>query len=95
MGASVRTDDMTAVEAFVRIRLADQVAPALFETWLRDRAAVRGVWSLSGDCDYEIRLATGSLNDLTAELRAMRRQGAEQTNTCLLLRDVLTDRSPH
>ncbi|GAB3967309.1 hypothetical protein GCM10029978_034340 [Actinoallomurus acanthiterrae] len=78
-----------AVIALVRVRMADQVPPESFETWLRDRPAVRGVWSLSGDCDYEIRLTTAGLDELTAELRALRHQGAEQTNTCLLLREIL------
>jgi hypothetical protein len=86
---SAKAGAMAAVEAFVRVRMADQVPPESFETWLRDRPAVRGVWSLSGDCDYEIRVAAASLDALTAELRALRHHGAEQTNTCLLLREIL------
>ncbi|GAA4628847.1 hypothetical protein GCM10023196_046920 [Actinoallomurus vinaceus] len=85
---STKSDRTTVIEALVRIRMADQVPPEPFETWLRDRPAVRGVWSLSGDCDYEIRLTTASLDELTAELRALRHQGVEQTNTCLLLREI-------
>ncbi|MEV5748765.1 Lrp/AsnC ligand binding domain-containing protein [Actinoallomurus sp. NPDC052308] len=86
---TVKADGLAAVEAFVRVRMTEQVPPESFESWLRGRPVVRGVWSLSGDCDYEIRVAAASLDELTAELRALRHHGVEQTNTCLLLREIL------
>lgn len=78
------------VQAIVRIRLAVAVQPEAFEAWLREQPVVSGAWALSGDHDYEVRLTCLSLRDLTAELRSMRQDGgAEDTVTCLLLRDVL------
>lgn len=85
---SQRTVRPDAVQAFVRIRLACRTVPESFETSLLDRPAVHGVWSLTGDFDYEARLVCATPHDLAAELRAMRRFGAEQTDTCLLLREV-------
>jgi hypothetical protein len=93
--ASMGAVHPNAVEAFVRIRLACQTVPELFETWLLGRPAVSGVWSLTGDFDYEVRCACAALHDLAAELRAMRRSGAEHTDTCLLLREVVAVRSTH
>jgi hypothetical protein len=86
---AVATADPSPVEALVRVRLASRTGPELFETWLLDRPAVAGVWSLTGDFDYEVRLACPDLEGLTGELRAMRQCGAEQTDTCLLLREIV------
>ncbi|MGH3390256.1 MAG: Lrp/AsnC ligand binding domain-containing protein [Actinomadura sp.] len=78
-----------AVEAIVRIRLAAGVEPAAFEAWLRRQPVVSGAWALSGDHDYELRLACPGLQERTAELRCIRqRGGAEDTVTSLVLRDV-------
>jgi hypothetical protein len=77
-----------AVEAFARVRLAAETVPEVFEAWLLCRPAVRGVWSLAGDFDYEVRLVCPSSGDLAAEVRAIRRFGADETDTCLLLREV-------
>ena len=85
--------DPNAVQAFVRIRLGCETVPQLFETWLLGRPAVSGVWSLNGDFDYEVRLACTTQDDLAAELHAMRRSGAEHTDTCLLLHEVVAERS--
>jgi DNA-binding Lrp family transcriptional regulator len=77
------------VQAIVRIRLATTADPDAFEGWLRRREVVSGAWALSGDHDYEVRLACPDLRELTAELRRIRQHGgAEETTTCLLLRDV-------
>jgi hypothetical protein len=77
-----------AVEAFARIRLAAQTVPEVFEAWLLCRSSVCGVWSIAGDFDYEVRLVCATPGDLAAEVRAIRRFGADETDTCLLLREV-------
>ena len=86
---AVATADQSPVEALVRVRLASRTGPELFETWLLGRPAVTGLWSLTGDFDYEVRLACPDLEDLTGELHAMRQYGAEQTDTSLLLREII------
>jgi hypothetical protein len=87
------TVDPASVEAFVRIRLAAHTVPQVFEAWLLCRSSVRGVWSLAGDFDYEVRLICADSEDLAAEVRSIRRFGGQQTDTCLLLREVAPDRS--
>ncbi|MGI8329298.1 hypothetical protein ACRYCC_04990 [Actinomadura scrupuli] len=77
-----------AVEAFARIRLAAETVPEVFEAWLLCRSAVCGVWSLAGDFDYEVRLVCATPDELAAEVRAIRLFGADETDTCLLLREV-------
>ncbi|MDX6430800.1 MAG: hypothetical protein QOE54_3166 [Streptosporangiaceae bacterium] len=90
---SMGTVDPDATEAFVRVRLAAQTVPQVFEAWLLCRSAVCGVWSLGGDFDYEVRLVCTSPHDLAAEVRAIRRFGGAQTDTCLLLREVAAEQS--
>lgn len=77
-----------AVEAFARVRLAPQTVPEVFEAWLLCRSSVCGVWSLAGEFHYEVRLVCATPRDLAAEVRAIRRFGADETDTCLLLRVV-------
>jgi hypothetical protein len=84
-----------AAEALVRVRLAFGVAPKSFEASLLRRSAVHGVWSLAGDFDYEVRLVYADQDELVAEVRAIRRLGAEQTDICLLLREVVPGGSTH
>jgi hypothetical protein len=83
--------DPNPVEAFVRIRLAGQAVPQVFEAWLLCRTAVRGLWSLAGDFDYEVHLVCAAPHDLAAEVHAIRRSGAEHTDTCLLLHQVMAE----
>jgi hypothetical protein len=86
--------DPGAVETVARIRLAARTVPEVFEAWLLCRSAVCGVRPLADDFDYEVRLVCTTPCDLAAEVRAIRRFGAGETDTCLLLREVAVPRPP-
>lgn len=77
------------MQALVRVRLQPGTDRSTFENRLRGTAGVLAVWQLTGDVDYEIRLACADLVELDAVVGCLRaRGGAEYTSTCLLLREV-------
>lgn len=83
------------VETLARIRLAGQTVPEVFEAWLLCRSSVCAVRPLTGDFDYEVRLTCTTSNDLAAEIRAIRRFGADESDTCLLLREIAARTTMH
>jgi hypothetical protein len=79
--------DVSGLHALVRVRLASHVEPGDFETHLRTEAAVAEAWRLAGDCDYEVRLACGTLTDLNSVVTEFRDVGG-LTSTILVLHRV-------
>lgn len=80
------------INAVVRVRLAPGAPGTRFESCVCGRVNVREVWELTGDFDYEIRLVCPDLTALNTELRLFRDDaGAQETATCLLLRQVGQD----
>ena len=77
------------VQAIVHVRLAPAASRQGFEQCLRAMPAVLSAWQVTGDVDYELRLACRDIADLDAVLTALRRcGGAEGTSTGLVLREV-------
>ena len=77
------------VQAIVHVRLAPAASRQRFEQYLQATPAVRSAWQVTGDVDYELRLACRDIADLDAVLTGLRHcGGAEGTSTGLVLREV-------
>lgn len=77
------------IHTLVRVRLADRTTPEMFEIRLSESSAVQEAWVVAGDYDYEVRLICPAMADLRRELHALRQCGAEHTDTCFLLREIV------
>jgi DNA-binding Lrp family transcriptional regulator len=84
------TEDPGSIHTLVRVRLADRTRPEMFEIRLCESTAVQEAWAVAGDYDYEVRLRCPGMADLRRELHALRVCGAEHTDTCFLLRAIVT-----
>jgi Lrp/AsnC family leucine-responsive transcriptional regulator len=78
--------DVSALHALVRVQLASDVEPGDFEAHLHAEAAVAEAWRLTGDCDYEVRLACRSLADLNTVVTELRDVGGLTSTTLILHR---------
>lgn len=80
------------LDALVRVRLAAGAEHEIFEKHLRTEPAVADAWRLAGDCDYEVRLACRSLDDLDTVLSEFRDAGGLTATTLVLHRVPLDER---
>jgi Lrp/AsnC family leucine-responsive transcriptional regulator len=77
------------VQAVVHVRLSPATRPADFERYLAFVPGVLDAWLVTGDADYQLRMASHDLGELDRTLGDLRsRGGAEHTVTRLLLRPV-------
>jgi Lrp/AsnC family transcriptional regulator, leucine-responsive regulatory protein len=77
------------VQAVVHIRLLATTSPADFERFVAGVPGVLDGWLVTGDVDYQLRLACRDLGELDRVVGDLRhRGGAEHTATNLLLRPI-------
>jgi hypothetical protein len=77
------------VQAIARVRLAPDLSCQAFEQQLRAIPAVLSAVHVTGDVDYELRLACRDVADLGAVLTSLRAwAGAEVASTALVLSEV-------
>jgi Lrp/AsnC family leucine-responsive transcriptional regulator len=77
------------VQIVVHVRLSPTTSPADFEQYLATVPGVLDAWLITGDADYQLRLAGHDLGELDRTLDELRsRGGAEHTASRLLLRPV-------
>jgi Lrp/AsnC family transcriptional regulator, leucine-responsive regulatory protein len=77
------------MQAIAQVRLAPELSHQAFERRLRTLPAVRSAVCVTGDVDYEIRLACRDLADLELVLVSLRRYpDVKVVSTALVLREV-------
>jgi Lrp/AsnC family transcriptional regulator, leucine-responsive regulatory protein len=77
------------VQAIARVRLPPATSRELFEKHLQTMPAVLIAWHVTGDVDYEVRLACLDRADLRAVLNELRScSGAELASAGLVLGEV-------
>ncbi|HEU4973608.1 MAG TPA: Lrp/AsnC family transcriptional regulator [Baekduia sp.] len=74
------------LDAFIDVRLMSTAVPETFEAAVRKLPAVRELAFVTGRFDYEVRTACRHADDLDETVRAIRRAGAAQTETRIVLR---------
>jgi Lrp/AsnC family transcriptional regulator, leucine-responsive regulatory protein len=78
-----------SVQAIARVRLAPDTPCQAFERQLQAIPAVLSAVHVTGDVDYELRLACRDVADLDAVLSSLRGcGGAEVASTALVVREV-------
>lgn len=78
-----------SMQAIAQVRLAPKLSHQVFERRLKALPAVRSAVCVTGDVDYEIRLACRDLADLELVLGSLRRcPDVEVVSTALVLREV-------
>ena len=75
-----------SLEAFIDVRLPSSTSPEAFEAFVLQLPAVQEVAFVTGRFDYHVRVACHSADDLDRTVRAIRREGAAQTETRIALR---------
>ncbi len=74
------------LEAFVDVQLSPETTPEAFEAAAQALPAVREIAFVTGRYDHHLRVACQGADELDATVRAMRRAGAAQTETRIVLR---------
>lgn len=80
------------LDAFVDVRLLSTTDPDRFERRVAELPAVRELAFLTGRFDYQLRVACKDADDLDQTVRAIRRDGAAQTETRIAMRTTGYDR---
>jgi Lrp/AsnC family leucine-responsive transcriptional regulator len=75
-----------SLDALVDVRILPSTVPEDFEGTVGDLPAVREVAFLTGRFDYQVRVACRDADDLDRTVRAIRANGAAQTETRIVLR---------
>ena len=74
------------LDAFVDVRLLTKTTPEAFERKVAALPAVREIAFVTGRFDYHVRIACRDADDLDHTVRAIRHEGAAQTETRIVLR---------
>lgn len=77
-----------ALDALVDVRMLPNAVPETFERAVGELPAVREVAFVTGRFDYQVRVACRDADDLDRTVRAIRDNGAAQTETRIVLRAV-------
>jgi Lrp/AsnC family leucine-responsive transcriptional regulator len=76
------------LDAMVEVRLGSAADPDAFEAEALRLAAVRELAFVTGRFDYQLRVACADADELDQAVRALRRAGAVQTETKIVMRSV-------
>jgi Lrp/AsnC family transcriptional regulator, leucine-responsive regulatory protein len=79
------------LDAMVDVRLAAATDPDAFEAAAVALPAVRELAFVTGRFDYQLRLACEDADELDQVVRALRRAGAVQTETKIVMRTIRGD----
>ncbi len=74
------------LDAFVDVALSPETTPEGFERAAQALPAVRELAFVTGRYDYHVRAACRGADELDATVRGLRRAGAQQTETRIVLR---------
>lgn len=72
----------------IGVRLASYISPTNFERTLMECGALIDAWQVTGNMDYQLRVACADMAELDWTLGWLRKVGAEETVTSFLLRQV-------
>jgi len=72
----------------IGVRLASYISPTDFERSLAECGAIIDAWQVTGNMDYQLRVACADMNELDHTLGWLREVGAEESVTSFLLRRV-------
>lgn len=72
----------------IGVRLSQDTLPAAFESRLAESSAIIDAWQVTGNLDYQLRIACRDMRELDSTIVWLRRAGAEDTVTSFLLRQV-------
>jgi Lrp/AsnC family leucine-responsive transcriptional regulator len=78
-----------SLDAVIDLQLSASSTPESFEERVAELPAVREVAFVTGRFDYQVRVACRDADDLDRTVRTLRRLGAGQTETRIVLRSMV------